>query len=137
MTRYVFSKIAANHSLGDIFAMGAEAQTALAIATDALWGGNQSRRPLARDVAGGRGRCCTRRAPYSLAGTPVKAQNSRWGFAINGLVDLEHCLRRERDAPWRSAHRVPKALGTGTLFAADMRQRAKGRWITAAIAPMR
>jgi selenide,water dikinase len=58
-----------------------------------------------------------------------------FGLVVNGLVDPA--------ATWRKGGLQPgdvlvltKPIGTGTLFAADMRQRAKGRWVDAAIASM-
>ena len=57
------------------------------------------------------------------------------GLAVSGPVDPSCVLRK---AGMRPGDRLilTKALGTGALFAADMRCRAKGRWIDRAIASM-
>jgi selenide,water dikinase len=58
------------------------------------------------------------------------------GFTVNGLVDTGAARGKGGLRP-RDRLVLTKALGTGALFAADMRHRAKGRWIEGALASMR
>ena len=58
------------------------------------------------------------------------------GLSLTGLADPDRVLRKRG---LRAGDRLvlTKGLGTGTLFAAEMRMRAKGRWVDGAIAAMR
>ena len=131
---YVFGKIAANHSLGDIFAMGAEAQSALAIAT-VPYGVETVVEDLLAQMLLGAEEVLHEAGAVLVGGHSSEGAELALGFAINGLVAPQDCLRKSGMHPGDRLI-VTKALGTGTLFAADMRQRAKGRWMTAAIASM-
>jgi selenide,water dikinase len=131
---YVFGKIAANHSLGDIFAMGAEAQTALAIAT-VPYGVESVVEDLLAQMLLGAEEVMHEAGAVLVGGHSSEGAELALGFAINGLVAPQYCLRKSGMHPGDRLI-VTKALGTGTLFAADMRQRAKGRWMTAAVASM-
>ena len=131
---YVFGKIAANHSLGDIFAMGAEAQSALAIAT-VPYGVETVVEDLLAQMLLGAEEVLHEAGAALVGGHSSEGAELALGFAINGLVAPQDCLRKSGMHPGDRLI-VTKALGTGTLFAADMRQRAKGRWMTAAIASM-
>jgi selenide,water dikinase len=58
-----------------------------------------------------------------------------FGLTVNGLIDPQQVWRKS-GLPPGDALILTKAIGTGTLFAADMRGKAKGRWVDAAIQSM-
>ena len=131
---YLFGKIAANHSLSDIFAMGGEAQSALAIATVPYGIESQIETTLNQMMAGAMEMLNDADAAL-VGGHTSEGAELALGFSINGLIDKENILRKSGLIPGHVLI-LTKALGTGTLFAADMQQRAKGRWIDAALDSM-
>ncbi|WP_365939964.1 hypothetical protein [Moorena sp. SIO3I8] len=58
-----------------------------------------------------------------------------FGLSCNGLVHPEQLLRKSGMKPGQVLI-LTKAIGTGTLFAANMRYQAKGRWIEQAVESM-
>lgn len=131
---YVFGRIAANHALGDIYAMGAEPQSALAIATVPFGPEAKVEETLYQMLAG---------AVKTLgeAGTALAGGHSGegtelgLGFSVNGFIAPGDYLSK---GGMRAGERLilTKPLGTGTLFAADMRMKARGRWIEEALSSM-
>lgn len=131
---YIFGKIAANHSLGDVYAMGGEPQSALAIATIPYGLEAKVEADLLAMMAGANE--TLREANCALVGghTSEGAELSL-GFAVNGLIPRGVALRKSGLRPG-DVLVLTKPIGTGTLLAADMRGKAKARWVAAAIAQM-
>lgn len=131
---YTFGAIAANHALGDIFAMGAEAQSVLAIAT-VPYGREAVVEETLYDVLAGALTIIQPSGAVLAGGHSSEGVELAFGLTVNGLIDPNKVWRKSGLKPG-DALILTKAVGTGTLFAADMRGKAKGRWVDAAIQSM-
>jgi selenide, water dikinase len=131
---YVFGQIAANHSLSDVYAMGGEPKSALAIVTIPPGSESKVEETLTHLMAGAV-RVLRDAGVALVGGHTSEGAELGLGFSVNGRVDQGRILRKSGLRPGDRLI-VTKGLGTGTLFAADMRHRAKGRWIASATQSM-
>jgi selenide, water dikinase len=131
---YTLGKIAANHALGDVYAMGGEPQTALAIATVPYGLEAKVEADLSAMMAGAN-EILSQANCALVGGHTSEGAELALGFAVNGLVASAASLRKNGLRPG-DALILNKPIGTGTLLAADMRGKAKARWVMAAIAHM-
>ena len=131
---YLFGQITANHSLSDIYAMGAVPQSALAVAGIPFGTPSKSEHLLRQMLQGAD--LVFHAAKVNLAGGHTsECPELALGFVVNGLADQQQVLLKGGLQPGHALI-LTKALGTGVLFAAEMRLKVKGRWIDDAVTSM-
>ncbi|HEY2538828.1 MAG TPA: selenide, water dikinase SelD, partial [Stellaceae bacterium] len=132
---YLFGRIAANHALGDIYAMGALPDTALAIVTlpparpaiveqdlyHLLRGALDVLEPAGAALVGG----------HSAEGAELAL-----GFAVTGRVPAGTAVLRKSGLRAGNRLILSKPLGTGVILAADGRALAPAKSVADAIAAM-
>lgn len=131
---YIFGQISANHCLSDIFAMGATPQSVLAIATIPYALEAKVEETLYQLLSGAVKVLNQAQIPL-VGGHTTEGAELGFGLSCNGLAYPDKLLRKGGMQPDQVLI-ITKALGTGTLFAADMRREAKGRWIDSAVESM-
>lgn len=131
---YIFGQISANHCLSDIFAMGATPQSALAIATIPYALEAKVEETLYQLLSGAV-KVLTKAETPLIGGHTTEGAELGFGLSCNGLAHPDKLLRKGGIQPGQVLI-LTKALGTGTLFAADMRRQVEGRWIDGAVESM-
>ena len=131
---YLFGRIAANHCMGDIHAMGGAPLSALVAVTLPFAAPQIVERDLElflRGVLRGLGDA----GAVLIGGHTAEGAEMAAGLTVNGTV--------RAGEPWRKGGAVPgdrliltKSLGTGVVLAAEMARAAKGRDVEAALKGM-
>ncbi len=128
---FVFAQIAVKHGLSDLYAMGATPQSVLAIATLPHGLPDKQAETLFHVLAGIQKALQPSQTPL-VGGHTTEGDTLALGLACNGIVTPDRLIRKGGMQPG-DVLILTQPLGTGTLFAADARFAAKGRWIENAI----
>ena len=131
---YTFGRVAANHCLGDVYAMGAEPRTALALATIPI-GPESKMEQLLEELLSGAVEVLNAADTALVGGHTKEGLELELGLALHGVGKPDQLLRKSGMMPGNHLL-LTKPIGTGTLFAAHMRMKAKGRWLDAAVEMM-
>ncbi len=131
---WTLGRVAANHALNDVYAMGATPQTALALVTLPFADNARMQDDLVQLLRGA-GEVFSGADVALVGGHTGEGAELAVGFAINGHVAAD-ALVRKRGASPGDALVLTRALGSGVLFAAAMRGAARARWIGAVLETM-
>jgi len=129
---YVFGQIAANHCLGDIYAMNAQPHSALVMVSLPFAPDAKREADLVQLLAGAQ-RVFGAAGCSIVGGHTSEGLELTLGFSINGLAERDGLVRKGSLDPGLSLV-LTKPIGSGVLFAGHGRRQAKGRWVQGAIA---
>ena len=131
---YVFGHISANHCLSDIYGMGAEPRTALAMVTLPFAARAVIEQDLRQLLLGALD--ALDEAKVALVGGHTGEGSAlSFGLSVTGFAHAGSLLRKQG---LEAGDKIilTKPLGTGTLLAAHMRGLARSDWIEAALVTM-
>ena len=131
---YLLGRIATNHCLSDIYAMGATPHSALAIASIPY-----ASEPIIEDtllqLMSGAVQSLNEQNTALIGGHSSEGAELGFGLSVNGVIKPEHLLTKAKLKTGQQLI-LTKAIGTGTLFAANMLGKAQGQWIEQALQHM-
>ena len=128
---YTFGQIAATNSLSDVYAMGGQPLTSLALV---CFPEKADLAILERILAGGLSKMieagCT-----VIGGHSIRDEETKFGYAVTGMVHPKKVLANSGAKPG-DALVLTKALGTGVISTAIKNGKAQQAWIDAAVKSM-
>lgn len=131
---WLFARIATLHCLGDIHAMGARPDSALAI-VGVPFANRSITRGLMRELMLGCTMTLTEEGCQLLGGHSSETEELQFGLSVNGHARPGTTLGKQ-GMKQGDVLILSKPLGTGTLLAADMRYQAGQTWIDGALRRM-
>lgn len=131
---FIFGQITTNHCLSDLWAMGATAHSVSAVVT-LPYSSHQVAEEILYQLLQGCLNVLNEADVSLIGGHTLEGSELALGLSCNGFISPDKLLTK-RGMKVGDVLILTKALGSGTLFAADMRYQAQGRWIDNAIDAM-
>eukprot|EP00978_Attheya_sp_CCMP212_P012181 scaffold30309_cov58-Attheya_sp.AAC.3 len=133
---FLFGKIAAVHALSDCHAMGAQAQTALALAVVPYAADEAITESTLIDMLSGASDALGADDCELVGGHTCEGAELALGFSVSGYIDDPTKLFRKQGGKVGDKIVLTKPIGTGALFASDMRGKCKGWHMAEAVENM-
>ncbi len=128
---YTFGQVAATNALSDVYAMGGQPRTSLALV---CFPEKADLAILERILAGGLSKMIEAGCSV-IGGHSVRDEEMKFGYSVTGLIDPARVLTNGGAKPGDRLL-FTKSLGTGVISTAIKKKAAKQSWVDAAITSM-